>query len=60
MSHIYKKSGTYTVNLTVRGRNTENTSISRKVYVMDSTQPFAIITLKRENEEMIPTSDACE
>lgn len=60
VNHIYKKAGTYSVNLTVRGRNSDSNSISRKVYVMDSTNPFAIITLKRENEEIIPTLDSCD
>ena len=27
---------------------------------MDSTSPLAIITIKRENEEVIPTADACD
>lgn len=60
VSHIYKKAGTYSVSLTVRGRNSDSNSISRKVYVMDSTNPFAIITLKRDNEEIIPTIDSCD
>lgn len=60
MSHVYKKSGTYSVNLTVHGRNSDSNSISRKVYVTDSTNPFAIITIKRDNEEVLPTIDACD
>ncbi len=60
LTHIYKKSGTYSVTLTVRGSNSDSNSISRKVYVMDGDNPFAIITLKRENEEIIPTADACD
>lgn len=60
VSHVYKKAGTYSVNLTVHGRNSDSNSISRKVYVMDSTSPFAIITLKRDNDEIMPTPDACD
>lgn len=60
VSHVYKKAGTYSVSLTVRGRNSDSNTISRKVYVMDSTNPFAIITLKRDNEDIIPTIDACD
>lgn len=60
ISHIYKKAGTYSVSLTVRGRNSDSNSISRKVYVTDSTNPFAIITLKRDNEEITPTADSCD
>lgn len=60
MNHVYKKAGTYSVSVTVRGRNSDSNSISRKVYVMDSTAPFAVIALKRDNEEIIPTLDACD
>ncbi len=60
VSHTYKKAGTYSVNLTVRGRNSDSNSITRKVYIMDSTHPFAIVTLKRDNEEIIPTPDSCD
>lgn len=60
INHVYKKSGTYSVSLTVRGRNSDSNSISRKVYVMDGDTPFSIISLKRENEEIIPTADACD
>lgn len=60
VNHIYKKAGTYSVTLTVHGRNSDSNSITRKVYVMDSTNPFAIITLKRDNEEIISTPDSCD
>lgn len=60
MNHTYKKAGTYSVNVTVRGRNSDSNSISRKVYVTDSTKPFSIITLKRDNEEIIQTADSCD
>lgn len=61
ITHIYKKSGTFDVSLTIRGKGAQSTNtISRKVYVMSSNSPFAIITLKRDNEEIIPTSDACD
>lgn len=60
VSHTYKKAGTYSVSLAVHGRNSNSNTISRKVYVMDSNNPFAIITLKRDNEEIIPTADACD
>jgi PKD repeat protein len=60
MSHIYKKAGTYSVNITVHGRNSDSNSITRKIYVTDSTNPFAIITLKRDDEEIISTPDVCD
>ena len=60
VNHVYKKAGTYSLTLTVRGRNSDSNSISRKVYVTDSTNPFAIITLKRDGEEIIPTADSCD
>ena len=59
INHIYKKSGTYSVSVTVQGRNSDSNSISRKVYVRDSSAPFAVIALKRDNEEFIPTPDSC-
>ncbi|EKD30196.1 MAG: WD-40 repeat protein, partial [uncultured bacterium (gcode 4)] len=61
ITHVYKKSGTFDVSLTIRGKGAQSTNtISRKVYVMSSNSPFAIITLKRDNEEIIPTSGACD
>lgn len=60
VNHTYKKAGTYSVSVTVRGQNSDSNSISRKVYIMDSTSPFAIITLKRDSEEIIPTTDSCD
>lgn len=61
VAHIYKKTGTFNVSLTVRGRGqNDSNTISRKIYVMDSENPFAIVSLKRDNEEIIPTSDGCD
>lgn len=61
ITHIYKKSGIFDASLTIRGKAAQSTNtISRKVYVMSSNNPFAIITLKRDNEEIIQTPDACD
>lgn len=48
ITHVYKKAGTFDVNLTIRGTDSKlSNSISRKVYVMNSDSPFAMISFKR-------------
>lgn len=64
ISHVYKKSWTYDLNLTVRWKTSTDWSsatntITRKIYVSDWISPFANITMKRDNEEVIISSDAC-
>lgn len=60
ISHLYKKSGTYDVTLTVRGANAGGqNSITRKVYVTEANSPFALIGLKIESNAVQPTAGAC-
>jgi PKD repeat protein len=59
--HTYKTAGTYTARLTVRGGEEAgaSNSISRTVYVADANAPFAVISVKRDQDMMEPVSGAC-
>lgn len=47
ITHIYKKTGIYSVTLTVKnGDGTEINTIERKVYITDTNTPFALIEVK--------------
>lgn len=59
--HVYKKSGTYDVRLTVRGNADAGASntISRKIYVTDADSPFAAISVKKGSDAVEFTPGAC-
>ena len=58
-AHAYKKSGSYDVSLTVRGSESQSNTITRRVYVTDADSPFALISLKADNNDLNTTEDAC-
>ena len=60
MSHVYNRSGIYTVRLTIRADNTgiANT-ISRVVYVGDSDTPVPLISISQGGEAITPEVGVC-
>lgn len=47
VSHVYKKTGIYSVILTVKNADgSESNTIERKVYVTDTNSPFALIDVR--------------
>ncbi len=46
VTHKYKKSWIYTVNLTVKDENSKQNSFSKQMYVADAKNPYALINLK--------------
>jgi PKD repeat protein len=59
-SHIYKKSGSYDVTMKVSTSDGKQTNtITRRIHVTDADTPFAIITMKRGNDEILPTPNTC-
>ncbi|EKE27985.1 MAG: hypothetical protein ACD_3C00111G0002 [uncultured bacterium (gcode 4)] len=61
INHVYKKSWTYNLGLTVRWKRAwDSNTITRKVYVSDWVSPFALITMKSNNDEYFLTPDACD
>ncbi len=59
ISHTYKKSWTYNVSLTVKWDNNSSNTISRNVYVTYWDSPFALISVKSDNEDYFPTAGGC-
>lgn len=61
VNHIYKKSWTYDLTLTVRwSKWTDSNYITRKIYVSDWVSPMASISISRDNEEILSTPNACD
>jgi PKD domain len=61
VSHVYKKTGIYTVNLGVKNTDgTEENRISRKVYITDTDKPYALIDIKNTNGSVVEDLSACE
>ena len=61
INHAFKTAGTQKITLTIRGINTEDTNrISRQVSIVPTDQPFAAMTLKKDNNEIFPADNACE
>lgn len=60
IDHIYKKTGIYSATLTVKNFDgSETNSISRKVYVTDTSNPFALIDVKNASSSTIEDETAC-
>ncbi|MDD3119888.1 MAG: PKD domain-containing protein [Candidatus Gracilibacteria bacterium] len=57
-AHAYKKSGKFSVALTVRNGADSNT-ITRFAYIKTSDSPFALIKIKKDADELRSTLKAC-
>jgi PKD repeat protein len=58
--HIFKKTGIYDVNLTVRKNGSDETNtIRRKVYVTDTESPYAVIEANNSSSSISEDPDAC-
>lgn len=61
IEHIYKKTGVYNATLTVKnGDGTQENRITRKVYITDTNQPYALIDIKNSLGTVVEDSSACE
>lgn len=60
IDHVYQKTGIYTVTLNVKNIDgSESNSITQKVYVTDTSSPFALIDIKNGANEAIEDPSAC-
>lgn len=60
MTHVYNRSGIYTVRLTIRADNTGiSNTISRVVYVGDSDTPVPLISISQGGEAVAPEVGVC-
>ena len=60
MTHVYNRSGIYTVRLTIRADNTGiSNTISRVVYVGDSDTPVPLISISQGGEAVVPEVGVC-
>ena len=58
--HIFKKTGIYDVNVTVRKNGSDETNtIRRKVYVTDTESPYAVIEANNSSSSISEDPDAC-
>jgi len=61
INHTYKKSGTFDVSLTVRGKSgVDSNTITRKVFIKGGDDPMAYISVKNGSDDLIPIQDACD
>jgi PKD repeat protein len=60
VQHIYQKTGTYDVTLTVSSAKWgESNQIRRRVYVTDTDAPFALISISNSSSTSYYDKDAC-
>lgn len=61
MQHIYKKTGIYSATLSVKnGDGSEQNTITRKIYITDTDNPFALIDVKNGNGTVYEDPTACD
>jgi PKD repeat protein len=61
ITHIYNKTGIYTVNLRVKNANgSEENFITRTVYITDTDSPFSLIDINNNSNSITENPNGCE